>query len=53
MHAHTIDDFRHEHVFLGAHHDRNERKTWIVVAICGATDGDRDSSAGRSSTPWP
>jgi cation diffusion facilitator family transporter len=36
MHAHTIDDFRHEHVFLGAHHDRNERRTWLVVAICGA-----------------
>src|SRR5665213_711190 len=34
MHAHTIDDHRHDHVFLGAHHDRNERKTWIVVAIC-------------------
>ncbi len=34
MHAHTIDDHRHEHVFLGAHHDRNERKTWTVVAIC-------------------
>ena len=34
MHAHTIDDHRHEHVFLGAHHERNERKTWTVVIIC-------------------
>jgi cation diffusion facilitator family transporter len=36
MHAHTIDDYRHEHVFLGVHHERNERRTWIVVAICAA-----------------
>ncbi|HEV7815430.1 MAG TPA: CDF family Co(II)/Ni(II) efflux transporter DmeF [Janthinobacterium sp.] len=25
----------HEHVFLGAGHDKNERKTWAVIAICG------------------
>src|SRR3982074_2901001 len=36
MHSHSIDDFRHEHLFLGAHHSRNERKTWIVIALCGA-----------------
>ncbi|HEX5264284.1 MAG TPA: CDF family Co(II)/Ni(II) efflux transporter DmeF [Phenylobacterium sp.] len=36
MHAHTLDDFRHEHVFLGARHDRNERRTWAVIALCGA-----------------
>src|SRR5579872_374293 len=35
MHASTIDDFRHEHVFLGAAHERNERKTWAVIALCG------------------
>ena len=23
MHSHTLDDWRHEHVFLGAAHDRN------------------------------
>lgn len=23
----------HEHVFLGDDHDRNERRTWIVIAI--------------------
>lgn len=34
MHAHSIDDFRHEHVFLGEHHERNERKTWFVIALC-------------------
>ena len=34
MHAHSIDQWRHEHVFLGAHHDRNERSSWAVVALC-------------------
>ena len=36
MHSHSIDDFRHSHVFLGDAHDRNERKTWVVIAICTA-----------------
>jgi cation diffusion facilitator family transporter len=36
MHAQSIDAFRHEHVFLGAHHDRNARKTWSVIALCTA-----------------
>jgi cation diffusion facilitator family transporter len=36
MHAETIDAYRHEHVFLGADHSKNERKTWIVIVICGA-----------------
>jgi Co/Zn/Cd efflux system component len=36
MHTHSIDDFRHSHVFLGEAHDRNERKTWAVIAICAA-----------------
>jgi cation diffusion facilitator family transporter len=36
MHAHSIDDWRHEHVFLGADHERNERRSWAVVALCGA-----------------
>jgi cation diffusion facilitator family transporter len=35
MHAETIDSWRHEHVFLGAHHQRNERRSWAVVALCG------------------
>jgi cation diffusion facilitator family transporter len=34
MHSHSIDDFRHSHVFLGEAHGRNERKTWGVIAIC-------------------
>jgi cation diffusion facilitator family transporter len=25
----------HPHVFLGAGHERNERRTWFVIALCG------------------
>src|SRR5581483_1517830 len=34
MHSHSIDDFRHSHVFLGDAHERNERKTWAVIVVC-------------------
>ena len=34
MHAHSIDEWRHDHVFLGAHHERNERRSWAVVGLC-------------------
>jgi len=33
MHSHTLDKWRHDHVFLGAAHDRNERRTWLVVGL--------------------
>ena len=36
MHAHSIDAWRHEHVFLGHDHARNETRTRIVVALCAA-----------------
>jgi cation diffusion facilitator family transporter len=36
MHEHSLEPWTHEHVFLGAHHARNERKTWAVIALCGA-----------------
>jgi cation diffusion facilitator family transporter len=36
MHAHSISSLRHDHVFLGADHSRNERKTWGVIALCSA-----------------
>jgi cation diffusion facilitator family transporter len=26
----------HSHVFLGEGHERSERKTWLVIALCGA-----------------
>jgi cation diffusion facilitator family transporter len=29
--SHPLDPWRHEHVFLGSGHARNERRTWIVV----------------------
>jgi cation diffusion facilitator family transporter len=35
MHSHSMSDFRHEHLFLGADHSRNERKTWTVIVLCG------------------
>jgi len=34
MHSHSIESHRHSHIFLGAAHERNERKTWAVIAIC-------------------
>ncbi len=37
MHSHTLDSWRHEHVFLGAGHDHNERRTWLVVGLTSAT----------------
>ncbi|MBS0518549.1 MAG: CDF family Co(II)/Ni(II) efflux transporter DmeF [Proteobacteria bacterium] len=33
MHSHTLADWRHDHVFLGASHERNERRTWLVVGL--------------------
>lgn len=30
MHTHSLDCWRHPHQFLGRHHDRNERRTWLV-----------------------
>ena len=36
MHSYSIDEFRHSHVFLGGAHERNERRTWGVIAICAA-----------------
>jgi len=31
-----MDEYRHSHIFLGDTHERNERKTWAVIAICTA-----------------
>ena len=36
MHAHSLDRFTHEHVFLGARHERNERRVWLVVGLTSA-----------------
>jgi cation diffusion facilitator family transporter len=33
MHDHSLQRWRHEHVFLGEKHDRHERRTWLVVAL--------------------
>ncbi len=31
--ARTVEDMKHEHVFLGADHERNERRVWLVIAL--------------------
>ena len=36
MHTHSIEPWRHHHAFLGARHDRHERRTWFVVALTAA-----------------
>jgi cation diffusion facilitator family transporter len=33
MSSEVLDQFRHEHVFLGAQHERNERRTWAVIVL--------------------
>lgn len=33
MHTHSIEHWQHPHSFLGAQHDRHERRTWFVVAL--------------------
>lgn len=33
MHSHSLDQWTHDHVFLGAKHARNERRTWFVVVL--------------------
>ena len=36
MHTHSLQCWQHSHVFLGRGHDRNERRTWLVVALTAA-----------------
>ncbi len=31
--ANGIESLRHDHAFLGADHERNERKVWLVIAL--------------------
>ncbi len=33
MHRHSIHHWQHSHAFLGDRHERNERRTWIVVLL--------------------
>lgn len=33
MHTRSLKPWQHDHVFLGAGHDANERRTWAVVAL--------------------
>jgi cation diffusion facilitator family transporter len=34
--AAAVAPYRHSHVFLGADHEKSERKTWAVIWLCGA-----------------
>jgi cation diffusion facilitator family transporter len=36
MHQHSIEDFGHDHAFLGERHERNERRILLVVALTAA-----------------
>jgi len=36
MHSHSLDQWTHDHVFLGWEHAHNERRTWFVVALTAA-----------------
>jgi cation diffusion facilitator family transporter len=33
MHMHSANDGQHDHAFLGEHHDRNERRARLVIAL--------------------
>jgi cation diffusion facilitator family transporter len=33
MHTHSLDRHMHDHVFLGAKHEENARRTWFVVGL--------------------
>ena len=33
MHSHSLDQWTHDHLFLGPKHARHERRTWFVVAL--------------------
>jgi len=33
MHTQSIEKWRHDHVFLGAHHADRERRIWLVVGL--------------------
>ena len=37
MHDRFVQAWQHGHVFLGAAHDRHERRTWAVVALTAVT----------------
>lgn len=32
-HSHSVDEWTHNHAFLGAYHAAHERRTWSVVAL--------------------
>ena len=43
--------FEHSHVFLGHGHERNERRAWLVIALCGASAITDAASAAIAREP--
>lgn len=37
MHTHSLERWQHAHEFLGAHHERNERRTRLVIGLALVT----------------
>jgi cation diffusion facilitator family transporter len=36
MHTHSVEAWRHHHVFLGQQHEEHEQRTWLVVTLTSA-----------------
>jgi Co/Zn/Cd efflux system component len=51
MHTQSIEKWRHDHVFLGTDHRRNERRTWAVIALT-ASMMVTEIMAGTVSARW-
>src|SRR3982074_2931741 len=39
MHSHSVEQWTHDHVFLGPKHGHNERRTWFVGALTAVMMG--------------
>lgn len=51
MHTDSIERWRHPHVFLGANHLRDERRTWLVIAV--VSDQPREPGPITTRQGWP
>ena len=51
MHSHSLEQWTHDHLFLGPKHAHNERRTWFVVALTAAFVGASDLLGDLHQTP--
>ena len=55
MHSHSVAEWQHEHRFLGERHERNERRTWLVVILAAGmiyvTQSEAALAAARAAIP--